>query len=287
MPPSRLHPKATARPHAHGVLPSGMAASDEAQRDGTNFHHPYSPYDVQLEFMRAAYDVLERGGGQVGILESPTGTGKSLSLICASMTWLRDFKRRAFEASTQIDPKDAEGEPDWIIEQMLRRKRNELVAKWEEREARLEAVRRKERATEERGSKRRRVDRPDTAPRSQAGDEEGAEFLIDDWEEGDGGAAARSSDEKDGLEGLSKETRALMQKIGMGGPQKPDSDDDDTAEEEVKVVSAQPIPIRSSLTVPSDLLHIQDSFSTDTVHLRIAPAQFPICLTYTPEGPDP
>lgn len=213
-----------------------MVASDEVQRDGTNFHHPYSPYDVQLEFMKAAYDVLERGGGQVGILESPTGTGKSLSLICASMTWLRDFKRRAFEASTQIDPKDAEGEPDWIIEQMLRRKRNELVAKWEEREARLEAVRRKERATEERGSKRRRVDRPDTTARSEAEDEEEAEFLIDDWEDGDGGADARSSDEKDGLEGLSKETRALMQKIGMGGAKNHDADDDEPAEEEVKVV---------------------------------------------------
>lgn len=217
------------------VLPSAMAASDEVQRDQTNFHHPYSPYDVQLEFMKAAYDVLDRGGGQVGILESPTGTGKSLSLICASMTWLRDFKRRAFEASTQIDPKEAEGEPDWIIEQMLRRKRNELVAKWEEREARLEAIRQKEKATEERGSKRRRIDRPDITARSKAEDEEEAEFLIDDWEEGDGSGAARSSDEKDDLDGLSKETKALLRKIGMGGAQKIDSDDDETVDEEIKV----------------------------------------------------
>lgn len=230
-----LFPAATVWPYAH-VLPSAMAASDEVQRDQTNFHHPYSPYDVQLEFMKAAYDVLDRGEGQVGILESPTGTGKSLSLICASMTWLRDFKRRAFEASTQIDPKDAEGEPDWIIEQMLRRKRNELVAKWEEREARLEAIRRKEKATEERGSKRRRIDRPDITARSRAEDEKEAEFLIDDWEEG-GGGAARSSDERDALDGLSKETRALLQKIGMGEAQRIDADDDETAEEEVKVRS--------------------------------------------------
>lgn len=211
-----------------------MAASDEVQRDQTNFHHPYSPYDVQLEFMKAAYDVLDRGGGHVGILESPTGTGKSLSLICASMTWLRDFKRRAFEASTQIDPKEAEGEPDWIIEQMLRRKRNELVAKWEEREARLEAIRRKEKATEERGSKRRRIDRPDITARSKTEDEEEAEFLIDDWEEGDGVGAARSSDEKDALDGLSKETKALLQKIGMGAAQKIEADEE-TVDEEIKV----------------------------------------------------
>ncbi len=39
-----------------------------------DFHHPFTPYDVQLEFMRAVYDVLEKGNGQIGILESPTGT---------------------------------------------------------------------------------------------------------------------------------------------------------------------------------------------------------------------
>jgi chromosome transmission fidelity protein 1 len=39
-----------------------------------DFHHPYTPYDVQEQFMRAVYDVLETGDGQVGILESPTGT---------------------------------------------------------------------------------------------------------------------------------------------------------------------------------------------------------------------
>ena len=39
-----------------------------------DFHHPYTPYDVQEQFMKAVYDVLEAGEGQVGILESPTGT---------------------------------------------------------------------------------------------------------------------------------------------------------------------------------------------------------------------
>ncbi|KAI3400090.1 hypothetical protein diail_4628 [Diaporthe ilicicola] len=208
-----------------------MDASNEVQRDQTNFHHPYSPYDVQLEFMKAAYDVLDHGAGQIGILESPTGTGKSLSLICASMTWLRDLKRRAFDASTQIDPKEAEGEPDWIIEQMLRRKRNELVAKWEEREARLESIRQQEKDTEARSSKRRRIDRPGTSAKSQAEDEEEAEFLIDDWEEG---VDTRRSDEKDVLDGLSKETRTLLQKIGMGEARKLEADDE-PADDEIKI----------------------------------------------------
>lgn len=39
-----------------------------------DFHHPYTPYDVQEQFMKTVYDVLEAGQGQIGILESPTGT---------------------------------------------------------------------------------------------------------------------------------------------------------------------------------------------------------------------
>lgn len=39
-----------------------------------DFHHPYTPYEIQEQFMRTVYDVLEKGNGRVGILESPTGT---------------------------------------------------------------------------------------------------------------------------------------------------------------------------------------------------------------------
>lgn len=194
-----------------------------------DFHHPYSPYDVQLEFMRAAYDVMERGSGQIGILESPTGTGKSLSLICASMTWLRSFKRRQFEASVQIDPKIAEEEPQWIIEQMLQRKRKELVVKWEEREARLEKIRQREKRMEERGHKRRRLESPESNLRKKEEDEE-AEFLLDD----DGGDDDPASDVQDPLSNLSKETRALLQKVGMG-PAEASKPEEEKPDDQIKV----------------------------------------------------
>ena len=42
--------------------------------ENIDFHHPFTPYDVQQHFMKAVYQVLEKGDGQVGILESPTGT---------------------------------------------------------------------------------------------------------------------------------------------------------------------------------------------------------------------
>lgn len=55
---------------------------------GMKFHHPFTPYDIQSDFMKTLYKVLD--SSSIGIFESPTGTGKTLSLICGSMTWLRD-----------------------------------------------------------------------------------------------------------------------------------------------------------------------------------------------------
>ncbi|CAN7998782.1 unnamed protein product [Ixodes hexagonus] len=94
-----------------------------------NFHFPFEPYPVQLTFMKTLHKVLEHG--KVGIFESPTGTGKSLSIICASLAWLKEFNSRnrasleaeITELTRQISlPVDAE--TDWITrdsENILRR----------------------------------------------------------------------------------------------------------------------------------------------------------------------
>lgn len=47
---------------------------------------PFQPYGIQLDLMRGLYEVLERGG--IGIFESPTGTGKTLSVLCSALQWL-------------------------------------------------------------------------------------------------------------------------------------------------------------------------------------------------------
>lgn len=39
--------------------------------DRQDFHHPFTPYDIQLQFMRALYASLE--DGKVAVFESPTG----------------------------------------------------------------------------------------------------------------------------------------------------------------------------------------------------------------------
>jgi chromosome transmission fidelity protein 1 len=101
-----------------------------------DFCHPYQPYDIQSSFMTNLYRCIE--DGKVGIFESPTGTGKSLSLICASLTWLRDHKRQAVEnAINSIETGD---DPMWIVEAEKQARRKELLHQRRELEQKLLAA---------------------------------------------------------------------------------------------------------------------------------------------------
>ncbi|CAF4234563.1 unnamed protein product [Rotaria sp. Silwood2] len=58
--------------------------------DGLTVLFPFEAYQCQLDYMKAVVECLIKG--QNGILESPTGTGKTLSLLCASLAWLEQNK---------------------------------------------------------------------------------------------------------------------------------------------------------------------------------------------------
>ncbi|XP_076624502.1 regulator of telomere elongation helicase 1 isoform X2 [Colletes latitarsis] len=47
---------------------------------------PFKPYLVQEEYMAKVIECLQNSKN--GVLESPTGTGKTLSLLCSSLSWL-------------------------------------------------------------------------------------------------------------------------------------------------------------------------------------------------------
>ena len=53
-----------------------------------SFPFPFTPYSIQDQFMRALYSVIENQ--KIGIFESPTGTGKTLTLMCSALKWLTD-----------------------------------------------------------------------------------------------------------------------------------------------------------------------------------------------------
>lgn len=53
--------------------------------NGIQVDFPYPPYPAQIRYMSSVIDSLRNG--QNALLESPTGTGKTLCLICAALAW--------------------------------------------------------------------------------------------------------------------------------------------------------------------------------------------------------
>ncbi|XP_011638636.2 LOW QUALITY PROTEIN: ATP-dependent DNA helicase DDX11 [Pogonomyrmex barbatus] len=64
------------------------------------FPFPFPAYEIQKRFMRELYNCLE--GSKLGLFESPTGTGKSLSLICGALKWLIDHERWRKQELTSV-----------------------------------------------------------------------------------------------------------------------------------------------------------------------------------------
>ncbi|GES65568.1 ATP-dependent DNA helicase-like protein [Aspergillus terreus] len=195
------------------------------------FHHPYSPYDIQLQFMRALYACLEQG--KVAVFESPTGQyslGKSLSLICGSLTWLRDHKRRAFQETIDNTTCD-DGEPEWMLEFAKRESSRAITEKRKELEARLAKSRQEEerqrKALENPGAPRKRQKFDVQASTAQDEDQ----FALDDYDSED--EERGSTNRIDHASGLSTSTLELLERFrGKIASQSKDNDDGD---DEIKI----------------------------------------------------
>lgn len=80
--------------------------------DGARINFPFEPYDLQISYMRKVLECVREGKN--GLLESPTGTGKTLSLLCSSLSWLEDAKAKKqlarVQAAAVLDqPSDVSG----------------------------------------------------------------------------------------------------------------------------------------------------------------------------------
>lgn len=71
-----------------------------------DYNFPGTPYSSQRKLMDALYESMETG--TIGMFESPTGTGKTLALICAAATFL--IAERTVD---DAEPDAAEGD-DWV-----------------------------------------------------------------------------------------------------------------------------------------------------------------------------
>uniref|UniRef100_A0A7N5P4N6 DEAD/H-box helicase 11 n=1 Tax=Ailuropoda melanoleuca TaxID=9646 RepID=A0A7N5P4N6_AILME len=143
---------------------SGTMANKTQEVGGIHFPFPFTPYSIQKDFMAELYQVLE--AGKIGIFESPTGTGKSLSLICGALSWLRDFEQKKHQEEARLletgtillsdgteqppslssscketpDTPRPAGEPDWVTQFVQKKEERDLVDRLKE-----EQVRRKKR----------------------------------------------------------------------------------------------------------------------------------------------
>ncbi|KAJ9210084.1 hypothetical protein DTO166G4_8345 [Paecilomyces variotii] len=191
------------------------------------FHHPYSPYDIQLNFMRSLYTCIEEG--KVGIFESPTGTGKSLSLICGSLTWLRNYKRKQFLETLESSLGD--DEPEWMLEFAKKEKTRELAEKRKNLEARLAKAREEEERIKrdfERPGRPRKKQKLDSSA-TQA-DDDGDQFELDDYDSDIEENKKAFGGKSDDALGLSASTLALLERFkgpGLAQDKLGEGDDED------------------------------------------------------------
>ena len=166
-----------------------MAAAPHA------FPFPFVPYTVQRELMTSLYDTLERGG--VGIFESPTGTGKSLSLICGILHWVtqrelavqQEEQERADKEKQSTASVSLASQPAWVIahskkmQAQDRQTKTSVVLTIEQRlqKVRAEALRKKAKC-------RRATTAGESDEEFRTGEEQDDdEFLIDDYDDSQGG----------------------------------------------------------------------------------------------------
>ena len=114
---------------------------------------PFTPYTQQRDLMEAILDCFDSSG--VGVFESPTGTGKSLSVICSAMYWLRKEENSIIEdvqrlkmrnkhissvssSSSSRRPRDINQPDDWLEEWI--EESNQNGGNGHEMEQKLEAL---------------------------------------------------------------------------------------------------------------------------------------------------
>ncbi|KAF9541234.1 DEAD H (Asp-Glu-Ala-Asp His) box helicase 11 [Mortierella hygrophila] len=191
---------------------------------------PYpTPYAIQTQFMQQLFECIDQR--KIGIFESPTGTGKSLSMICGAVSWLLEHDRveqeRAFvdqdadkELSTTggsgiMTKKNNDDTPDWVQQHRAVSdatiERQERDRRRQELEERVQRIRDKEKKMRESivrkqkrqatgahsiGGYRPHAGQPVKKKKDQDSDDDELDdgaFLVDDYDSDDNQKGGRPS----------------------------------------------------------------------------------------------
>jgi len=82
--------------------------------NGYSVEFPFKPYGSQLGFMSQLLRAIKKE--ENALLESPTGSGKSLALLCSALAWQRKVKEEIEELNAASE---MEAKGDQTIEHML------------------------------------------------------------------------------------------------------------------------------------------------------------------------
>ncbi|RWS24656.1 uncharacterized protein B4U80_10315, partial [Leptotrombidium deliense] len=104
---------------------------------GVEVKFPYKPYPLQKAYMNQVLTCVSESKN--GLLESPTGTGKTLSLLCSSLAWLkakREIEKKNKEmkkSNTEINDEEVAKNPSFFP----RRRDMYMPADWKQKGTRI------------------------------------------------------------------------------------------------------------------------------------------------------
>ncbi|XP_955347.1 chl1 protein, putative [Theileria annulata] len=113
----------------------------DPEKAEVEFELPFEPYPNQLIFMKDAYKCFDESS--FGLFESPTGSGKTLSILCSALTWIKNNRSKTMMCDLGLEPSNDEKVPKWVSEISLNHKKKMIEDIIKSEAVKLEDLRKK------------------------------------------------------------------------------------------------------------------------------------------------